>query len=52
MSSVDPVLEHYARFDEDTRLNGAFGAFEFARTRELIATFVRCSEFWVAVLRS
>jgi ubiquinone/menaquinone biosynthesis C-methylase UbiE len=37
MAASDPILEHYAEFDEDTRLSGAFGEFECARTRELIA---------------
>ena len=37
MPAPDPILEHYAEFDEDARLSGAFGEFECARTRELIA---------------
>ena len=37
MAAPDPILDHYAQFDESTRLSGAFGEFECARTRELIA---------------
>lgn len=33
---ADTILEHYAQFDESTRLSGAFGEFEFARVRELV----------------
>lgn len=36
----DPILDHYAQFDEDTRLSGAFGQFEAARLRELIARYL------------
>src|SRR6476469_10994696 len=48
MSPVDPVLEHYARFDEDARLNGGFGAFELARTRELIDRYLPTGAIEVA----
>ena len=40
MPSSDLILEHYDRFNEDTRLTGAFGEFEFARTRELIERYL------------
>lgn len=40
MPVPDPILDHYAEFDEDTRLSGAFGEFECARTRELITRYV------------
>src|SRR5215204_649449 len=43
MSGPDPILDHYAEFDEDTRLSGAFGEFECARTRELIARHLPAS---------
>ena len=37
MPASDLIFEHYLQFNEDTRLTGPFGEFEFARTRELIA---------------
>jgi len=40
MPALDPILDHYAQFDEDTRLSGAFGEFECTRTRELIARYL------------
>jgi ubiquinone/menaquinone biosynthesis C-methylase UbiE len=40
MCAPDPILDHYAQFDEDTRLSGAFGEFECVRTRELIARYL------------
>lgn len=40
MSASDSILEHYARFDEDVRLSGAFGEFECTRLRELIARYL------------
>jgi len=40
MAAPDPILDHYAQFDEDARLSGAFGESECARTRELIARYL------------
>ena len=35
-SSVQKIIDHYERFEEDSRLSGPFGELEFARTQEVI----------------